>query len=362
MENFALNLGINRTSLGQVSISLLKEIYKRELSPCIFPIGPIDLTTHKKDEDFNNWLTNCIQKSYSNHNRNNIIFKNWHLSGGIESFSKDQCLFSYLETDRATETEINVIKNQKVVFVCNEYLKNLLNNQGADNVVYCPLGFDSESFYNIKKKCYNDNRITFLLAGKYEQRKGHSRVIKAWLKKYGNNRNYMLHLSINNGFLSPEQNNQILGQIFEGKQYSNVNILPLTNTNLEYNKVLNSCDIVIDMSHNENWSLPSFQCVGIGKYAVVHNVCGIKQWATPENSILVETNGEMIDAADGMFFNKGGPFSQGQYFNWNEDDFINGCDKAVERFITNPFNEAGTELSRKFTYSKSLDIILENLK
>ena len=66
MENFALNLGINRTSLGQVSICLLKEIYKRELSPCIFPIGPIDLTTHKKDEDFNNWLTNCIQKSYSN--------------------------------------------------------------------------------------------------------------------------------------------------------------------------------------------------------------------------------------------------------------------------------------------------------
>lgn len=361
MENFALNLGINRTSLGQVSICLLKEIYKRELSPCVFPIGPIDLTTHKKDEDFNNWLTNCIQKSYSNHNRNNIIFKNWHLSGGLESFSKEQALFTYLETNSATQTELNVIKNQKVVFVCNEYLKNLLNNQGADNVVYCPLGYDSESFYDIKKKCYNDNRIVFGIFGKFEQRKGHSRAIKAWLKKYGNNRNYMLHLSINNGFLSPEQNNQILVQIFEGKQYFNVNILPQTNTNLEYNKVINSCGIVIDMSHNENFSLPSFQGVGMGKHAIVHNVAGISQWATNENSILVETNGKMIDAADGMFFNKGGQFSQGLYFDWSEEDFLDGCEKVVNRFMKNPFNEAGVELQSKFTYSKSLDIILNNI-
>lgn len=361
MENFALNLGINRTSLGQVSICLLKEIYKRELSPCIFPIGNIDLSTHKKDEDFNKWLTDCIQKSCSSHDRNNIILKNWHLSGGLESFSKEQALFSYLETDRATETELNVIKNQKVVFVCNEYLKNLLNKQGADNVVYCPLGFDSESFYDIKKKCYNDDRIVFLISSKFEQRKGHTRAIRAWCKKFGNDKRFCLHVAITNSFLNPEQNNQILNQIFENKKPWNVNILPLTATNQEYNSVLNSCGIVIDMSHNENFSLPSFQCVAIGKHAVLHNVCGIKQWSSPENSILVEPNGEMIDAADGMFFNKGGPFSQGKYFNWNDEDFLVGCEKAVERFNKNPFNEAGTQLQHKFTYSKTLDIILKNL-
>lgn len=358
---FSLHLGINRTSLGQVSINLLKEIYKRGYEPCIFNIGDIDLTTHKKDEDFNKWLTNCIQKSLSSHKRDIPIFKNWHLSGGLESFSKDQCLFTYLETDRATETELNIINNQKVTFVCNRYLQKLLINQGAKNVVYCPLGYDSESFYNTKRKCYNDDRIVWGIAGKYEQRKGHLRAIRTWVKKYGGSSKHILHLSITNNFLNPDQNNQILNQIFEGRKPFNVNILPLTPTNLEYNNVLNTFGIVIDMSHNENFSLPSFQCVGMGKHAVLHNVCGIKQWATPENAILVEPNGEMIDAADGMFFNSGGPFSQGKYFNWSDDDFINGCEKALERYNKNSFNEAGLKLQTDFTYSKSFDLILEYL-
>lgn len=361
MTDFALNLGINRTSLGQVSICLLKEIYKRGLSPAVFPIGDVDLTTHKKDEDFNKWLTDCIRKNLSTHNRDVPIFKNWHLSGGLESWSKNQFLFSYLETDSVTPTELNVINNQEKTFVCNEYLKNLLDKAGAKNVVYCPLGFDSESFYNTKRRCYSDDRIVFLISSKFEQRKGHARAIRAWCKKFGNDKRFCLHVAITNNFLNPEQNNQILNQIFEGKKPWNVNVLPLTATNKEYNEVLNSCGIVIDMSHNENWSLPSFQCVAIGKHAILHNVCGVKQWASSENSILVETNGEMIDAADGMFFKKGGPFSQGRYFNWNDEDFTTGCEKAVERFNKNPFNESGAELQSRFTYSKSLDIILEHL-
>lgn len=360
MENFALNLGINRTSLGQVSICLLKEIYKRGLNPVVFPIGEIDLTTHKKDEDFNAWLISCVQKNVLTHDRNIPIFKNWHLSGGLESFSKNQYLFSYLETDLVTPTEINVIKNQEKIFVCNEYLKNLLEKSGAENVIYCPLGFDAESFYNTKKKCYPDDRIVWSILGKFEQRKGHLRAIRAWIKKYGNNKNHILHLSITNNFLNPDQNNQILNQIFEGQKPWNINILPITATNKEYNNVINAGDIVIDASHNENWSLPSFQSVCIGKQAVVHNVAGISQWSTPENTIQFETNGKMIDAADGMFFNKGGPFSQGQYFDWDEDSLIAAMERAEP--LAKTFNSEGEKLKEKFSWSKSLDIILENIK
>lgn len=357
---FALNLGINRTSLGQVSINLLKEIYKRGYEPCVFNIGDIDLTTHKKDEDFNKWLTNCIQKSLSSHKRDIPIFKNWHLSGGLESFSKDQCLFTYLETDRATETELNVINNQKVTFVCNEYLQKLLTNQGAKNVVYCPLGYDSESFYNTRKKCYNDDRIVWGIAGKFEQRKGHLRAIRAWIKKYGRNSRHVLHLAITNNFLNADQNNHILNLIFEGKKPFNVNVLPIMATNKEYNDILNTFDIVIDAAHNETWSLPSFQAIGMGKWGVLHNAAGISQWSTHENSIQFNSNGKMIPAADNMFFNSSGPFSQGEYFDWNEEDLISAMERA-ETLAKTP-NLEGEKLREQFTYSKSLDIILENLK
>lgn len=356
---FAINFGINRTSLGQVSINLLKEIYKRGLEPAVFPIGEIDLTTHKRDDNFNAWLTNCVKKSQLSHKRDIPILKNWHISGSLESFSKDQLLFTYLETDRATETEINIINNQKVTFVCNEYLKKVLDDSGARNIVYCPLGYDSESFYNTKRKCYPDDRIVWGISGKFEQRKGHVKAIRTWIKKYGGSPNHVLHLSIYNSFLTPEQNTQILNQIFNGNKPFNVNILPATSTNKEYNDVLNTFDIAIDAAHNETWSLPSFQAVGMGKWGVLHNAAGISQWSTPENSVRFNSNGNMIPAADNMFFNSGGPFSQGSYFDWNEEDLISAMERA-ETLAKIP-NYEGEKLREKFTWSKSLDIILQKV-
>ena len=67
MNNITLNLPLNRTSLGQVSICIAKEIYKRGVAPCIFPIGGIDLSSHQKDDNFNAWLTDCVVKNNEKH-------------------------------------------------------------------------------------------------------------------------------------------------------------------------------------------------------------------------------------------------------------------------------------------------------
>ena len=50
--DYCLELPINPVSFGQVSTSLLKEVRGRGLDPCIFLIGNPDLSTQKKDEEF----------------------------------------------------------------------------------------------------------------------------------------------------------------------------------------------------------------------------------------------------------------------------------------------------------------------
>ena len=113
---------------------------------------------------------------------------------------------------------------------------------------------------------------------------------------------------------------------------------------------------MIGMSGAEGWGLPEFQSVALGKHSVILNATAYKEWANEKNSVLLEPSGK-IDAEDGMFFKKGGHFNQGQIFDFNEDEFIDGCEKAIKRYEESPVNEEGLKLQDEFTYSKTVDSI-----
>ena len=92
--------------------------------------------------------------------------------------------------------------------------------------------------------------------------------------------------------------------------------------------------------------------------AVILNATSYKDWANDSNAVLVEPNGK-IDAEDGIFFKKGNPFNQGQIFTFDDDEFIEGCEKAIERYKSKPINEEGLKLQEEFSYSKTVDKITE---
>ena len=68
-----------------------------------------------------------------------------------------------------------------------------------------------------------------------------------------------------------------------------------------------------------------------------------------------------IPCYGGVFFNEGSDFNQGNYFDWDNDEFISACEVAEERFRKNKNNEAGEQLSKIFTWSKTTDKLLEIL-
>ena len=127
-----------------------------------------------------------------------------------------------------------------------------------------------------------------------------------------------------------------------------------------YNDFLNSGNIIIGMSGGEGWGLPEFHSLALGKHGVILNAHAYKDWATKDNSVLVESNG-LIDSEDGIFFTKGAPFNQGNIFDFNEEAFIDGCEKAIERVENNKVNENGLKLQKEFTYKKTLESILKFL-
>jgi hypothetical protein len=360
VQKLAFNLPLNSTSLGQVSLSILRELYNKKLEINLFPIGGVDISSQSEDPEFFKWINNSISQSVKTHSRKNPIFKLWHLNGSLESFSDNQVLLSFYEVDSPTNTEINIIKNNSKVLFSNNYSVNTFKTFGSHNVDYLPLAFDSNHFKNLGNKPKKEG-IQFGLFGKLEpQRKRHLKIITNWAKKYGNKHGYFLNCAIFNHFLDVNVQSQILNQALNGQTYWNINFLPYMQSNLAYNDLLNNTDIVLAMSGGEGWGLPEFQSVALGKHAIVLNSHGYKEWANENNSVLINPNGK-IPCYDNIFFHQGADFNQGNIFDWNDEDFLNGLDIVESKFKLNNINTEGLKLQNEFTYTKMVDSILNYL-
>ena len=361
---YALNVPINPVSFGQVSLCLLREIFYRSLfnpedEPSIFPIGQVSLDSQIPEEDFSAWLNNKLMTNLTTHSRKIPAIKLWHLHGGFESVSEKQVLLSFYELDNPTPTEKTVAQDTRVVF-SSRYTVDVFKEHNID-VGYVPLGFDKFNFKKLNKTFFSDDRIVFNVLGKLEKRKNHDKIIKTWIKKFGNDKRYFLQCAVNNQFMPPEQNKRAYSVLTEEKDYFNVQFMDPMPSNAAYNDFLNSGDIALGMSGGEGWGLPEFQSVALGKHAVILNAHAYKEWANTENAVLVEASGKE-EVYDGMFFRQGMPFNQGNIFTFDEDAFIAGCEEAIKRVENNRENEEGLKLQEEFTYTKTLDALIEEVK
>jgi hypothetical protein len=349
-------------SFGQVSYCILKEIFKRGLSPHVFPIGQIDTSAFKKNEEFDLWLNSCVQKAKSHYKRTNPTFRLWHIDGSESSVSNNQILFTFHEPDSATETETNIVKNQSKVLFSSQYSRDVFKTFGCENVDNLPLGFDADSFHRIENRQYVDSGvIQFGLAGKAEKRKNHMRIINLWVKKYGNNPKFKLNCALYNPFLPMDVQNNMVANAMEGKHYWNVNFNPYMQDNAAYNDFLNSNCGMIDLSSAEGWSLPTFQTACLGGHILALNATGLKDWVDSENAVLVNPTGKIL-LYDGVFFREGHYANQGSGFDWKDEQFYEGMEKLIARIEQNPVNEAGLKLQEQFTYEKTVDQIIKELE
>ena len=152
-----------------------------------------------------------------------------------------------------------------------------------------------------------------------------------------------------------------MSRMLGGESFFNIQFLDFMSKNTVYNDFLNSGDIVLGLSGGEGWGLPEFHSTAMGKHAVIMNATGYKEWATPENSVLVEPSGKS-SCVDGVFFLDGAEYNQGRIFDFDEDTFISACEEAVKRVESNRLNKEGLKLQDKFTYAKTTDKILDLIK
>jgi glycosyltransferase involved in cell wall biosynthesis len=355
-----VNAPINALSFGNVSVNILRELHKKDIDLVFFPIGDkAELEAYDKiDLSFIKYLQSATNSRYEKINKDIPTLKLWHIFGSETRYSKNQSLFTFHEVSEVTSIEKNLLNLQDRIFVSSNYTKNIFELNGVENVTYVPLGFDPD--FHITDKIYLEDKIHFGLLGKFESRKNTARIIKAWLKLFGNNSKYQLSCAITNPFLDKAKFQNELLKTLEGKQYNNLNFVPYMQTNSEVNDFLNSIDIDLGgLSGAEGWNLPSFNATALGKWSVVMNATAHKDWATSDNSILIEPS-SLKDCYDDVFFKKGQAFNQGQFFNISDEEMENAILKSVS-YAKKP-NPEGLKLQKEFTYEKTVETILCAIK
>lgn len=362
--SFAINAPVNSVSFGNVSVAILREVHKRGLSPSLFPIthdprNPFDLSTQKDDPAFTQWLHACCASAQQRHSRKHRTIRLWHIGDSISSYSEaGNDLLTFFELDQLTPMEINILRQQRKVYLTSRYAQSVFKLFGIESE-YLPLGFDAHNFGPLAKKRGIDGVTSFLLAGKLEARKGHMQVLRLWAKRYGNNNAYRLNCALHNPFLPPGAFEQMVSQALEGKRYSNIVFLPWAETNAVYNDTLQHSEIVICMSGGEGRDLPCYHATALGAWPVAMRAHAYLDYLTDENAILVNPNGKR-PAADGVHFAAQGQMNIGNLFAASDEDILAGLEEAERRVKTVGLNTKGLDLQKQ-TYSKAVDILLKDL-
>jgi glycosyltransferase involved in cell wall biosynthesis len=352
---------INSLSMGNVSFNFLKELWRKEVDVSFFPLyNTVDTDAYLiNDEGFIDWVNKSISGRLKKINPDSPTLKLWHINGAENRVTRDQYLYTFYELDQPTDEEISLVNAQNHVFFSSKYAADTFISNGVspNKVSYVPLGFD-ESFYKIDKK--DDDIVTFSLMGKWEKRKHTEKIIKLWVKKFGNNIRYQLNCLVSNPFFKDKMEAIILNAL-GGERYFNVNFISFLEENSQVNSFINQADIdLTGLSGAEGWNLPAFNSACLGKWPVVLDATAHKDWATDKNSVLVSPNGQET-AVDNVFFFNNQPFNQGRIFTWDEDEVVSAMEKAIELHKSG-VNKNGELLKEKFSYSNTIDQILNKIK
>jgi hypothetical protein len=359
MNKLVFSAPINALSFGNVSYNILRELYKLNIDLKFFPVGKdLDFSAFDKTEDeFKSWIVSSYNSRLKNISKDVPSLKLWHLNGSESGVGPRQNLFTFHETDQPTEDEISITNLQENTIFSSSFSKSIFK-ETCSNSHFVPIGFD-EDFHETNKK-YLSGRVHFGLMGKWEKRKHTGRIIKLWAKKYGNNNDYQLSCCVTNPFFGEDDFKNEVAKTLDGVKYTNINFLPRLKTNSEVNDYLNSLNIDLSgLSGAEGWNLPSFNSTALGKWSIVLNATAHKDWATEDNSILVQPSGKE-ECYDNLFFKKENSFNQGSINTFTDDDFYNAIDQAISKHEDE--NIEGKSLREKFTYKETVNKILNIIK
>ena len=345
--NINLMTPINQLGYGVAGLNILKALQKKA-RVSLHMIGQPQVTSQEDADAVRKGMMEAQE-----FDPQAPCVKIWHQNQMAERIGSGKFFgFPIFELDTFNNLERHHLSACDEIIVCSEWAKSVIEKAIGKKTHVAPLGVDRTIFPEAPVR--EDSKTIFFNCGKWEIRKGHDILIKAFEKVLGHGEDAELWMMCSNPFNSPEEDAR-WQQLYS---HSRVKLIPRAETQQEVYNIMSQVDCGVFPSRGEGWNLELLEMMSAGKHVVATDYSAHTEFCTKENSGLVSIS-DVEPAFDGKWF-----FGQG---NWAKISAHEEMDLYMKmmKFILNKkgtINTAGIETANKFSWDNTAERIINYVR
>lgn len=344
---------INQLGYGIATLNIIKWLLLNQHEVALYPIGP----GHVPYSDIH-----LIEQAQTNAKRYNMYAPSvriWHAHDLAMHVGRGVKFgFPIFEVNKFNEEELHQLRRVSKLLVASHWAKQVIidNNIEVDTYVV-PLGVDGAIFNeNIPAK--KTTTTVFFNCGKWEIRKGHEILIRAFNKAFEPDDDVKLMMHCQNPFLTNDSHWHILCAKSKLGKENKISVSKTRfDTQIELARYMMQADCGVFPTSAEGWNLELLEMMSMGKLVIATDYSGHTEYVNRNNCMLLPIQ-KMVTAVDKIWFN-----GNAEWASIDEDLLIHYMrdvhkTKQEERDI---LNTAGIATAKQFTWQNTVDKLIEAL-
>jgi glycosyltransferase involved in cell wall biosynthesis len=313
-----LTAPVNKLGYGIVGLNIALAMERRGDDPALWPLGGIEA-----DEVHHAALRRMMSRQ-AHYDPLAPSLRVWHQFDLAQHVGKGlHAAYPFFELDRFKPAEKHHLKAQDVVFATSEWAAEILSlsadlpservlvvNPGVDHAVFRPL--------ETAKPAGLAGNTVFLSIGKWETRKGHDVLYRAFRKAFGPTDNVRLVMHCHNPCLGEHSApyNQSWERLYRANLGEQVVFTAgRLQTHEDVAHLMSQVDCGVFPSRGEGWNLEAAEMLAMAKSVILTDYSAHRDFATKDNSLLIQVT-ELEDAHDGIWFKANDPSWEGNPGLW----------------------------------------------
>lgn len=327
MDRINIEAPIGYTGYGVVGRNIAYELATSDVDVSLFPIGnSIECPTHQKET-----LLRCIQNR-ENFSSKSPSLKIWHQNDLAMFPGSPRIAYTFFELDTLKPNEVHHLQQCDKVLVACDWAQRVCQKHDI-NAEVLPCGVSDVFKPKTKRK---NTKCVFLNIGKWEVRKGHLELARAFGKLLGYTRDVELWMMSENRFYQNGEN-EWWKSYFRDYCGTYVKFLNWVPNESDVANIMQQADIGVFPAKAEAWNLELLEMMACGKQVICTNYSGHSHFANSNNATLLEPEGleTATDACeahpDGFWFKGFGKWAKintetltshmvNTYDTWNTND------------------------------------------
>lgn len=333
----------NNLGYGIVGKNILRTLVERGHDIAYFPVQPKPPFDTRQEESL---LDETLADPFSVKNPKPFhitapTLRIWHQNN--MSYRIGSGLFygmPIFELDRFNEQEKHNLRALDVILVNSKWAKQIVEKEVGGKVEIVNLGVDTSVYF----PCFSrPAKTVFFNCGKWEVRKGHLDLLKAFNESFRQDDNVELWMMCDNPF----DDNSRWENLYKSSKLGNkIKFLPRVKTQKDVAYIMNQVSCGVFPYKAEGWNLELLELMACGKPVIATNYSAPTEYINSDNCDLIEIQG-LEPAHDGIWFHGQG--------NWATLD-CKLIGEKMRKFYENDYreNHNGIKTAKKFTWENTV--------